>query len=376
MVVSGNYCRVVGAILNQAGQTGLQVTGGWCSIENCLAYECAVGFDDDGLETHLENCRSIDHTSTGFDVSKAFGQYETCIATTSQAGTTGVNLSADTADHNHFLNCHTLGNATHGWNVVSGADNNLFSHCSTGAGDGAKADAGANNTWDDFSEGSQIVAGQSRDQDLKDIFAATALASVLGALNTAAATGAVNDVKVAMAYLKQLVTLLLNGTYGLSNLQTLLAAITAAGPTNTQLNTAIGLITAVTNNLPDTGALNDLATILGLVDSAEAAGPYSYTDGGGVQTVKEDTAVTRRRIFLEFSNRNMTLAGTFIIYRQVNGTNYDIWATIAATVAAGDDRCWDAEFTTNQAWKLTYEESADEGAARDIDFNVITKVIE
>ncbi|MBA7691438.1 hypothetical protein ES703_99982 [subsurface metagenome] len=291
MVVSGNYCRVVGAILNQAGQTGLQVTGGWCSIENCLAYECAVGFDDDGLETHLENCRSIDHTSTGFDVSKAFGQYETCIATTSQAGTTGVNLSADTADHNHFLNCHTLGNATHGWNVVSGADNNLFSHCSTGAGDGAKADAGANNTWDDFSEGSQIVAGQSRDQDLKDIF-------------------------------------------------------------------------------------DDLATTLGLVDSAEAAGPYSYTDGGGVQTVKEDTAVTRRRIFLEFSNRNMTLAGTFIIYRQVNGTNYDIWATIAATVAAGDDRCWDAEFTTNQAWKLTYEESADEGAARDIDFNVITKVIE
>ncbi|GAI25713.1 unnamed protein product, partial [marine sediment metagenome] len=47
--------------------------------------------------------------------------------------------------------------------------------------------------------------------------------------------------------------------HGLAALQTLLAAITAAGPTNAQLNTAIALITAVTDNLPDAGVLSSLA---------------------------------------------------------------------------------------------------------------------
>ncbi len=119
-----------------------------------------------------------------------------------------------------------------------------------------------------------------------------------------------------------------------------------------------------------------LDAILGLVNTAEATGPYSYLDDGLEQDVYEDTAVTRRRIWLEFSNRNMTQIGTFKIYRKVDGANYDLYVTQAVTIGAGDDRAWDAEFTTNQAWKLTYEEGADEGAARDIPFNVITQVIE
>lgn len=69
-----------------------------------------------------------------------------------------------------------------------------------------------------------------------------ALASVLGALNAATASGAVDDATVAMGYLKQIVTAILNGTYGLAALQTLLAAITAAGPTLTQMNTAHALL--------------------------------------------------------------------------------------------------------------------------------------
>ena len=120
----------------------------------------------------------------------------------------------------------------------------------------------------------------------------------------------------------------------------------------------------------------EIAAILGLVDSAESAGPYSYLDAGGEQDVVEDTATTRRRIRLEFSNRNMTQTGKFIIYRKVDGTNYDIWTTVLVTVAAGDDRVTDTEFVTNQHWKLTYTEDADEGAARAIPYNVITQEIE
>lgn len=149
---------------------------------------------------------------------------------------------------------------------------------------------------------------------------------MLGEVDTAAATGAVTDTDFMMAYIKQLVT--------------------------------------------------ELQVVDGLVDTAEAAGPYSYTDAGEEQDVVEDTAVTRRRIWLEFSNRNMTQTGTFKIYRKVDGSNYDLYVSQAVTVGAGDDRAWDAEFTTNQAWKLTYEEDENEGAAIDIPFNVITQVIE
>lgn len=170
VVGPADYQRVVGAILAEAGEIGIQITGSFCSFEDSLAFGSSVGFDDDGDENHFENCRSILHTVTGFDISAGYGQYERCIAAGGAAAVTGVLLSDAAADHNHFFDCHTLGNATRGWDVVANADNNMFSHCSTGAGDVAKRDLGTNNTWDEFSEGSQIVAGQTRDQDLADIF--------------------------------------------------------------------------------------------------------------------------------------------------------------------------------------------------------------
>jgi len=119
-----------------------------------------------------------------------------------------------------------------------------------------------------------------------------------------------------------------------------------------------------------------LDTIKNLVDSSEAAGPYSYTDVGGEQAVYEDTATTRRHVRVEMSNRYMTQAGKFIIYRKVDGEHYDIYVTQATTVGAGDDRAFDSEFTTKQPWELTYEEDADEGSDRAIPFNVITQIIE
>ena len=120
----------------------------------------------------------------------------------------------------------------------------------------------------------------------------------------------------------------------------------------------------------------DVAEVKALVDSAEASGPYTYTDAGGEQTVYEDTATTRRHIWLEVSNRNMTQTGKFRIYRKVDASNYDLWTEQAVTVGAGDERVWDTNFVTNQAWKITYEEDANEGADRDIPYNVIIQVME
>lgn len=113
-----------------------------------------------------------------------------------------------------------------------------------------------------------------------------------------------------------------------------------------------------------------------LVETTKAVGPYSYTDAGGEQDVYEDTATTRRKITLCVSNRNMTQSGTFRIYRKVDGTNYDLWISQAVTVGASDERAWDKEWTTSLAWKITYEEGADEGAARDIPYEVLTQVEE
>jgi len=143
-------------------------------------------------------------------------------------------------------------------------------------------------------------------------------------------------------------------------------------PTADSINERVKAI----DDLTQASGAGDLAAIKGLVDTAETAGPFSYLDAGGAQDVVEDTAVTRRHIKLEFSNRNMTQTGTFIIYRKVDGTNYDLYASQAVTVGAGDDRAFDAEFSTNQAWKLTYTEDVDEGANRAIPFNIITMVVE
>lgn len=144
----------------------------------------------------------------------------------------------------------------------------------------------------------------------------------------------------------------------------------------------VDAIRAVTDNLPDGGALNDLATILGLVDTSDVSGTYTYTNVGLEQTVYEDTATTRRQIDLVVSTRNMTQPGTIRIYRKVDGSNYDLWLTKVvdvveyAPVIHGDERAWSISFRTNQAWKITYEEGGEEGADRDIPYNIITQVLE
>ena len=132
-----------------------------------------------------------------------------------------------------------------------------------------------------------------------------------------------------------------------------------------------GSLISTNNTIQD-----DLSMIKNLVDTTEAAGPYSYLDAGGEQDVYEDTATTRRRIWLDVSNRNMAQTGIFRIYRKVNGVNYDKWLSHPIAIGANDDRAFDVEFTINQHWKITYEEDADEAAARDIPYNVITEVKE
>ena len=117
----------------------------------------------------------------------------------------------------------------------------------------------------------------------------------------------------------------------------------------------------------------DLLLIHNLVDSAETAGPLSYT--GGELDVIEDTTTTRRRITAEIDLINMTKDGTIRVYRKVDGTNYRLYSEVTFLVG-GTIKAFDVSFTTNQAWKITYEEAVDEGSNRSIPFNTLTEVLE
>lgn len=183
------------------------------------------------------------------------------------------------------------------------------------------------------------------DQEVVD-----AIAAALGGPTDAAAAGDPSATDSAIAYLKQLINTL-EGTVGIP-----------AWPAGT----------APANNVSIAEAIRFISEI---VDSAESVGPFSYLDAGGEQDVIVDAATTRRRISLEIDLNTMTQNGTVRVYRQVDGTNYRIWIE-EAFLAAGNEKVIDSIFTTNHAWKLTYEEDVDEGADRSVPFNVVTEVIE
>ena len=119
----------------------------------------------------------------------------------------------------------------------------------------------------------------------------------------------------------------------------------------------------------------DILVIKNLVDSTETVGSFSLVNDTNEQDVVEELATTRRRVALEFELNAMTQDGTIRVFRKVNGTNYRLYTETAFT-ASGSIKVFDAQFVTNQDWKLTYQATVAEGAARSIPFNTITEVIE
>jgi len=150
VTVSNSYCIVEGAIVIQAGQTGIDWNGNYGKCIDTLVYGCSIGFDTAGLQMNTLNCRSIAHTTTGFQITGSYGDYRYSVSQGTGGATRGVHLSNASADFNSFQNCDTQGNTTAGWEVIVGADNNNVSRCSSGGTDGARVDAGANNTWPFF----------------------------------------------------------------------------------------------------------------------------------------------------------------------------------------------------------------------------------
>ncbi len=127
-----------------------------------------------------------------------------------------------------------------------------------------------------------------------------------------------------------------------------------------------------------TDSLEAIADAVGAIatgSSVETVGPFSYLDAGAEQDVMEDAVTTRRHVSVEVDFTTMTVDGTVRIYRKVDGSTYRLWLEQLIS-ASGTETVFDARFTTNQEWKMTYQEVSDEGAARSVPFNTIVEVIE
>lgn len=108
----------------------------------------------------------------------------------------------------------------------------------------------------------------------------------------------------------------------------------------------------------------------------EAVGPYTYLNAGGNQVVYTDARTVRRLISLELDLSNMAQDGTVRLYRMTDAAIYEIWIEQAFDVA-GAEKIWTRDdIVTSQPFRINYEEAVDEGADRDIPFNVVTRILE
>jgi hypothetical protein len=173
-------------------------------------------------------------------------------------------------------------------------------------------------------------------------------------------------------------------------------------PTDTDIATDIAnvqtdatAIKAVTDLLPDAGALTSLAqeatlgvpnggSIAGdinlvnlLVTPTKVGGSISYTDAGGEQDIIEIISVaadkaTIQGIYLDLSE--ITQNGVIKVYSKIDGTNYvQVGGDIAFTVATDNDGLQIVPFIhgLSRDFKITYTEGADETADRTINFTYV-----
>lgn len=125
----------------------------------------------------------------------------------------------------------------------------------------------------------------------------------------------------------------------------------------------------------DSAAIN---TLLAENSSGDSSGTFSYLDAGGEQDVVEITNSTRKilhGIWLDLVN--MTQDGTIKIYYKVDGTNYREIESYPFVVATDADGIYlNLNMGITEDFKVTYTESADEGAARDLPYSIVYRTVE
>jgi hypothetical protein len=154
-----------GGIIETNGQIAMQVNDQWFTGKNIRVYNSSVGFDMNSDHPLLIDCFTNETSTAGFNITEDSGIYLRC-GCHGAAASRGFYLSHTNAEHNIFKHCTTLGCTAAGYECVAGADENIFTDCSQSSLCAGPIDAGANNTWANHKEGSQITAANSLQDDL------------------------------------------------------------------------------------------------------------------------------------------------------------------------------------------------------------------
>lgn len=107
-------------------------------------------------------------------------------------------------------------------------------------------------------------------------------------------------------------------------------------------------------------------------------GTFSYLDAGGEQETFSLSPAANTYIFsVLFDTSNLTQDGTFKVYYMVDGSNYRQINALDAAVTGGTTQavCIDINTVIDGGVKVTYTEGADEGADRDIPYEISYKVV-
>ena len=102
----------------------------------------------------------------------------------------------------------------------------------------------------------------------------------------------------------------------------------------------------------------------------ESKGTFAYLDAGGEQTIFEQTSAIRRTLKAVYLDLvNMTKDGTIKLYYKIDGSTYRECENYNFSVAtASDGVVIKLGVGVTDSFKVTYTESSDEAASRDIPY--------
>jgi len=144
---------------------------------------------------------------------------------------------------------------------------------------------------------------------------------------------------------------------------------------DTNANTCVAEVVGNKNDTPAGDSLySRVNDIRSKVSANKANGTYAYTNAGAEQTIYENTDSGTLKVVNGFwlDLVNMTQNGTIRLYYKVDGTNYRLVTSQTFTVLTDSDGIYiNVNMGLKDAFKITYEEAADEGADRNLPYLVV-----
>jgi hypothetical protein len=130
----------------------MKFTGIGGFFEETVVVAGTIGLDVDSTQNIFVRSVVSGHTTTAIDISNKNNLFYLAHVQGDGSATRGIYLSNAAADECFFHQCSTTGNATAGWEIVSGCAYNTIFSSTMGGGDGTRVDNGDFTQWAAFQE--------------------------------------------------------------------------------------------------------------------------------------------------------------------------------------------------------------------------------